>query len=629
MSLTVRTKRGKYTVEIKDLPLSMLIHETGLSLDLQCGGLGICGKCEVELGAGEYLVSGQLLKVAEGEKTKALSCRTKVLSKKASVHVPDSSLLQSSGKIYDDFILKKPEFTPRICKLSIYIPETDENNTSSSWELIKKDLENYFETDISPVSLSVASQIPDALKHGQSITVAIVSSNKKYYVAGIEPGNTAISNYALAIDIGTTTVVLALVDMNNGNIIARTSSYNMQMSKADDIASRISAASASPEDLSYMRKLVVNDTINPLIETACEQTGVKSEYIYAATVSGNTVMSHLFLGLSPESIGKIPFRPVMREYPDIRAAKLGMKINPNGIISVIPSISGYIGGDIVSDIHISGFCNLKEASVLIDLGTNSEMALAYNKKIYACAAAAGPAFEGAGLMCGCRAVDGAIEHIFFDEKLQFTISTIGNKKAAGICGSAIIDFIDCGFKCGLINAFGRYDIDMLKSKNKYLSIPAKNGLQSHACILADTNDPAHPVFVSETDIEQILKAKAAVYSGLKTMLSLHNLEFKDLRKIILAGGFAKYIDIQNAICIGMLPEISGNIIECIGNGSLAGAWADLINTDTSIHFREIINIPEVISLNMIPDFESNFIDALLIPNYNEAEFPQTLALNIL
>lgn len=624
MPILVKTdKRELELPSSSSKPLSLLMHDAGISLDLQCAGLGICRKCAVELGPGEYIVSDKRLIVEAGKTHKALACKTRVLSENATVTVPKTALLKSEGKIYDDFELCEYSFASLTRKLIIKVPEPCLEKPFSDWERIKNEIPEEFNELSCP--LNVLLKIPSALRDNNTVSVTLGKRLNSWQLLEIENCNTTGRNLSAAIDIGTTTVVVLLADMNTGAILAKSSSYNQQMSRADDVASRISAASSSPEQLKYMQKLIISDTINPLIMNACEKAGQKPEDIFRIAVSGNTVMSHLFLGLSPEKIGAIPFQPVTNIYPDCRGADLGLAMHERGIVSIVPSISGYIGGDITSDIYISRL-NGGGLSALIDLGTNSEMVLSDNGGLFACAAAAGPAFEGAGMLCGCRAAPGAIEHISFNAELNFNISVIGNEKPSGICGSAIIDFIADAFFCGLINSMGRYNLDMLKKNKKYLHADTPSG-KSHACVLveAKNSDSGKPIIVTELDVEQILKAKAAVYAGLKTLLSERNYSFKDLNSLILAGGFAKYIDIEKAVRIGMLPEIPKEKVSSIGNGSLAGAYLSLIDNSVNTSFLKIIEIPKVISLNTIPGFETTFVDALMLPNFNPDEFPETLS----
>jgi uncharacterized 2Fe-2S/4Fe-4S cluster protein (DUF4445 family) len=426
----------------------------------------------------------------------------------------------------------------------------------------------------------------------------------------------------LAVDIGTTTVAVMLVDMENGEILAKETSYNQQMKLADDIASRISAASASHEDLEHMRELVVENTVNKLVKKLCAKTGNNHRDIYVAALSGNTVMTHLFSGISPFSIGTFPFAPATNRYPDRKGGKMKILMNEEGTVRLFPSVAGYVGGDVVSDIFISSLKDNKGLCAMIDIGTNSEMVLADNEQLTATAAAAGPAFEGAGIMCGCRAVHGAVEHISFDRELNFNIETIDGGKPVGLCGTATIDFIAEGFRCGLINEFGRIDTVLLKEKNRYYELEY-SGRKVSACMITPASESGNSrdIFITETDIEQILKAKGAVYSGLKTLLSKNGRTFSELDRIILAGGFAGYIKIDNAVYIGMLPDLDRKKYGNIGNASLGGAYYSLVDSSVNAELDEIAGIPEVTALNTIPEFENNYIDALLIPNFSAGEFP--------
>jgi uncharacterized 2Fe-2S/4Fe-4S cluster protein (DUF4445 family) len=625
MTLTIDSTGEKLRIDIRrDKPLSFLIQQAGIPLDLQCSGLGICGKCAVFLGEGEYEVSGETVKISKGEEQKALSCRTKILSDHAVVRVPPRAVLKTEGKIYDDFELDKFNFAPLTRKILVELPESSLEKPVADWDILKAEIKKR-DPDVNDLSccLDVLRKFPLLLEESRTITATIGRFHKQWDLIDVESGDTAGKNLGLAVDIGTTTVAALLVDMNTGKVLSKASAYNQQMSRADDVASRISVASNGADELKYMKDLVVNDTINKLIKELCEKANRKTDEIQRMAVSGNTVMSHLFLGLSPKSIGVLPFQPVTNVYADSVGSELGISMHGCGIVNIVPSISGYIGGDITSDIYVSGLDKTNDLTALVDLGTNSEMALAENGEILTAAAAAGPAFEGAGMLCGCRASKGAIEHIDFDESLDFKIQTIGDAKAIGICGSAIIDFIAKGYKCGLINPMGRFDLDMLKKANRYVEADIC-GRKSHACLLASEkeSETGEPVLVAEGDIEQILKAKAAVYAGLKTLLSEKGKTFKDLKKIILAGGFAKYINVDNAITMGMLPDLPSEIYQSIGNGSLAGAFLALIDPDASKAYLEIIDKPKVTALNLIPEFEMSFVDALMIPNYNESEFGQ-------
>ncbi len=431
----------------------------------------------------------------------------------------------------------------------------------------------------------------------------------------------ATAPLAAAVDIGTTTVALVLLDPATGHILARASQYNQQIRKADDISARISFCRTDSE-VQVMQELVIQQTINPLLDEACAAAGVQAGRVQRLAVAGNTVMEHLFLGLPVESIGRLPFHAVRHIHPPCAAGTLGLAMAPDGRVDVVPSVAGYIGGDITADIHAAHLQALGGESVLVDIGTNSEVVYALDGRLLACATAAGPAFEGAGLLHGRRASPGAIEHVRCDAALAFQCDVIGGGPADGICGSGIIDFLAVGFRCGLISAHGRFDVARLQEAGRYALSPLARG-SSHACVLvpAAASATGQAILVTERDIEQVLKAKAATYAGLKTLLALQGRSVRDIPRFVLAGGFARHIDLANAIALGLLPDLPLERFEVLGNGSLAGAYLALTDAAALPAMEKLSRLPQVVELNRTPDFEDNFIDALLIPNLNTMEFP--------
>jgi len=427
------------------------------------------------------------------------------------------------------------------------------------------------------------------------------------------------AGYGLAIDIGTTTVVAALINLTTGETLGRESLYNQQILKADDVVSRISLCSEEG-NLEALKELVIDHTLNPLIHKLCAGHNISKNDIVHLAVSGNTVMMHIFYGVSPVSIGVIPFEPVSRTFEQ-PASNLGIDTHPDAVVEAIPAISGYVGGDISSDLHVAKLCQQEGLVLLVDIGTNGEMAAYHNGHVTACATAAGPAFEGAGLLHGARAASRAIDTIRYDEDLDFKITVIGDPVPMGLCGSAIIDFIAEGFRCGLINMVGRYDIDLLKEKECYESV---NGM--HACVLVRPEDSAtgESITITEHDIAEILKAKAAIYAGLKTLLAELGKTVHNLDKVILAGGFAKHIRLGNAIAMGLLPDIEIEKYDVIGNGSLAGAALALLDQSSSAAYLEIINRPRIIELNKSDWFTNYYQEALAIPNLEEDDFPNAV-----
>ncbi len=419
--------------------------------------------------------------------------------------------------------------------------------------------------------------------------------------------------YGVAVDVGTTTVVAALIDLETGKVLSRESLYNQQILKADDVVSRISLCS-EPGNLETLKELVVDHTLNPLIHKLCTGTGIDKKQIVHLAISGNTVMMHIFFGVSPASIGVIPFKPVSHTFSST-AAELGIDARSDALVETVPAIAGYIGGDITSDLYVSNLSG--RLSVLIDIGTNGEMVACLDGQMTACATAAGPAFEGAGLLHGARAASRAIDSIAYNETLDFELTVIGEPSPVGLCGPAIIDFIAEGFRCGLINAMGRYDIEMLKREDRYESICGM-----HACMLVapELSATGESITITEGDVAEILKAKAAIYAGLKTLLAELGKTVHDIDHLVLAGGFAKHINLENAICIGLLPDIEIEKYDVIGNGSLAGAALALLDKGTQQDYLDLIEKPEIVTLNQTEHFTNYFQEALAIPNLDESDF---------
>ena len=539
-----------------------LAREAGWHIDAKCGGRGSCASCNVLLGQGCYRVFGEQVDVAAEQRREVLSCQAYVVGDDAEVFLPRSSVISFDGaRIADEMDIPPHNFNPRF-------------------------------------------------KEG----------------------------YGVAVDVGTTTVVAALIDLSSGELLSRESLYNQQILKADDVVSRISLCNTEGQ-LEALQELVIGHTLNPLIHKLFAGAGIDGNEIIHLALSGNTVMMHIFFGVSPASIGTIPFEPVSRTF-ESTAGELGIDTNPEAFVEAVPAISGYVGGDITSDLYVASlrgqlrgqsynlmFFQQKTLNyrtdpsclaVLIDIGTNGEMVASLDGKMTACATAAGPAFEGAGLLHGARAASRAIDSVKFDANLDFELTVIGEPNPMGLCGSAIIDFIAEGFRCGLINAFGRYDVEMLNNQSRYEEVCGM-----HACMLVapELSATGESITVTEGDIAEILKAKAAIYGGLKSLLAELGKTVHDIDHIVLAGGFAKHIDLANAICIGLLPDIDMDKYEVIGNGSLAGAALALLDQGTEQAYRDLIDKPQIVTLNQTDHFTNHFQEALAIPNLETDDFP--------
>lgn len=448
------------------------------------------------------------------------------------------------------------------------------------------------------------------LKIGECSSADFYATRRNLFV----PRPDVDGQLGIAVDLGTTTVAALLVELSSGKILARQSAYNRQIELADNIASRI-ALCAEAESVTKLQQLLIADTLEPMFS---KFQGL--ERVTEIVFSGNTVMSHLALGLSPLCIGTIPFEPLTKVYSEHAASALGLECCPNAHVRTVPSIAGYVGGDVVCDLYVSEPNGNVE--LLVDIGTNGEIVLNDHAKLLATATAAGPAFEGAGLLHGCRAADGVIETIVCRDDDTLAVEIIGSKPATGLCGSAVVDFIATGLKSGLINMMGRFDLERLKAAGLWMECG-----NSYACIIVpqDQSGLDGPVLITEYDISQILKAKAAVYAGIRTLLEIGGHSLADLDRLVLAGGFAAHLKLENAITIGLLPELPVEKFDVVGNGSLAGAYAALGDAGVWEDLHRIAEIPDSCHLAETKHFEGCFVDALALPHMDPDEFPKTCA----
>ncbi len=457
------------------------------------------------------------------------------------------------------------------------------------------------------------------LKIGSCASADFYATRKNLF----QPLENSAGQLGVAVDIGTTTVAAVLVELSTGQILARETAYNRQIELADNIASRIALCTAD-ENVKKLQRLIIAETLVPIFGKLSVQSSRSLDQVTEIVFSGNTVMSHLALGLSALSIGTIPFEPLTKVFSEHAAPEIGLTCCPNARVRTVPAIAGYIGGDLVSDLYISEpdpAC----LELIVDIGTNGEIILNKHGRLMATATAAGPAFEGAGLLHGCRADVGVIEKIICrpDDSIEF--ETIGGNPATGLCGSAAVDFIASAWRTGLLNDMGRFDLHRLRAAGRLVELDY-HGIKGNACVIVGREESGlnEPLLITEFDVSQILKAKAAVYAGIRTLLERGGFRVGDIERLVLAGGFAAHLRIPNAITIGLLPEIPLEKYDVVGNGSLAGAYAALGSGGVWEELHRIAELPESCHLAETGEFENRFIDALAIPNLDPDEFQETI-----
>lgn len=421
-----------------------------------------------------------------------------------------------------------------------------------------------------------------------------------------EPG---VDGYGIAFDIGTTTVVGILWDMYHGKYVDSASISNPQIQYGQDVISRITF-SEKEGNLQILHKLII-DCLNDLTKTLCLKNNVVSHTVYRVTVCGNTTMSHLFLGADPYSLARSPFKPGYMGTIIKTAVDVGLHINQKGTVTLLPNIAGHVGGDITAGILATRLGITRGNVLFIDIGTNGEIVLSCNRKMFACSAAAGPAFEGASIYQGIRACEGAIERIqIVDDEVVF--KTIGDIPPVGICGSGLIDAVAAMLRSGIIDETGR-----LLAKKEYQSLHPDSLLGER--IIEDKDEKRfvlvyregrENIVITQKDVREVQLAKGAVVAGIKIMLQYAGIKSGDLNYLLIAGAFGNYIDKQNAISIGLIPSMEPEKIVFTGNSAAAGALMVLINKDEERKMKKIPGLIEHVNLAMDQRFNRLFVESL-------------------
>ncbi len=420
---------------------------------------------------------------------------------------------------------------------------------------------------------------------------------------------------AFAVDVGTTTVVVLLVDLVTGEVLSRAGGFNEQIRFGDNVITRIEAA-RDPKNLAALQHAIVTETIQPLLLKACERARRGPERIAGGAIAGNTTMLHLLVGADPTPLGVAPFTPRFITGRQVQASEINLIANglaPETPLQLLPGIAAYIGADITAGVFASGMVFDERPSLLVDIGTNGEIVLQADGKLFGCATAAGPAFEGCGLRCGTRARDGAVSDL--NLRLNpFALETevIGNvplARANGLCGSAYVDFLATARSAGLLGVNGRFDLpvwDALPAENRFLH----EGRRAFRLVARNGADDLR---VSEVDVALLLQAKAAIGAGIEVLLATASVRAAELGRVYLAGGFGMHLNVAHAIAIGLLPGFREEQVRVVGNTSLAGALLALVDRTTLAEMESLREQVQVIELNLADGFEDRYIEHLMLP----------------
>lgn len=491
-------------------------------------------------------------------------------------------------------------------------PPTEEDARSDQRRLLDG-LKDGFGEVVLPLPL-IRRLYPLCRKARWRLTATLVWDGANWHVTDLEPGDTTAWHYGLAADLGSTSVTIELVDMSSGTVVAKESMYNRQTAFGSDVLTRIFYAKDQPEHLEELRLAAV-ETINELMDRLTETSGVDVSRCPVLVLAGNTVMTHFLLGLDGFPLFLSPYAPVAAEPGFLTGAEVGLRLD--GWVYLYPSRANYMGGDIISGVVATGIARSENIRLFFDIGTNGELVAGCKDFLLAGAGAAGPALEGGVIRTGMCAGPGAVERVDIRGE-QVTLGVIGGEKARGICGSGIVDLLAELFLEGIIDFRGTFQPE--KSRRV---VQAGEELAYRYADGSETAD-GQPLLFYQSDIQEFLATKAAAYTMVEYMLKAIGMTFDDVEKFYVAGAFGTYIRTASAVTIGLYPDLPEEKVACVGNSSLEGAEALLLDRERLAEIRSILEKMDYIQYGAIPDFVDSMSAARAIPHLDTARYPSVM-----
>lgn len=619
----------------------------GIYINASCGGNGACGKCRVKILEGT-VDSHPHSKISEEEYNSGvrLACMTSITSD-VTVEIPlESQVDRASLKrkreaphilsaLDLERLVKGLEVDPAVFKKYLELPKpTPQDNLSDLERLMRELRQDHAIKDVS-VDFPVIRRLSKLARQADwKVTATVVLTRKGYKLINVESGNREDRNFSIVIDIGTTTISGQLLDLVNCRVymskektqngrelctVAESSDYNGQISYGEDVISRIMYA----QKKGGLRKLqeIVIKTINGIIDELIQTSGIAPGDVTHLVLAGNTTMTHLVLAIDPKYIMLSPYTPVANFVPPVRAINLGINVPEHVHVYIFPSVASYVGGDIVAGVLGSGMFQKDDVTLFIDIGTNGEIVLGNKEWLMCASCSAGPAFEGGGIKFGMRAGRGAIEQIRINpDTLEPMVLTIGRTKPMGICGSGLIAVVAELVETGLVDQNGKFHETTGTNRVR----KGEDGYEYVICYAHETQIN-RDIVITEVDLDNLIRTKAAVYAGCKVLVDSAGFSFNDLDTMIIAGGFGHYLDIEKAQIIGFLPELPSEKFVFVGNGSLLGARLLSFSKGFLDEAEKIAKMMTNIDLSNTPEFMDEFIAAMFLPHTDHNAFPGVMA----
>ena len=613
-----------------------LARRANVAIDAPCSGNGSCGKCKVKLVEGQLeTIKSRHISDEEYNAGWRLSCNSKVLSD-CVVWVPDiASAYQSRMKTADlsspkeiaifedcqaDLRVSGIEFTNNFRSAVITMAEPTLDDTMPDNERVTWAIQEALGVQNVKIPFAVMVKLASTLRaHNWNICVkGEVQGDTFLCMEVCDPADTAI--VGCAIDIGTTTVTMVLVDLQSGKILAKGSSGNGQIRYGADVINRI-IEQGKPGGKKKLQDAIVKETLTPIIANLCKSADINARSILRLCVAANTTMNHLFVGVDAESVRMEPYIPSFFGWEGLLAGDLKLPANPLAAVQIAPNIGSYVGGDITAGTLAAGLWDKDEMSLFIDLGTNGELVFGNRDFLMSCACSAGPAFEGGDISCGMRATDGAVEACVIDkDTMEPTLTIVGDEgqKAVGICGSGIIDIISELFRCRIINAKGLFVREGDRVKRD------QHGMGRYVLAFAEESETGREISINEVDIDNFIRAKGAIFSAIDTLLTSVDMTVDMIDHVYVAGGIGSGINMKNAVNIGMLPDVELEKYSYIGNSSLTGAYAMVLSDQANAKCAEVGANMTYLELSTYPGYMDSFVAACFLPHTDARLFPKSV-----
>ena len=611
-------------------------HLAGIDIGQPCGGQGRCGRCAVQATEGSVRRRSTLrLSQQDVEQGYALACQS-VVEGDVSIYVPPQEKIErrlttdrvvAEVTVPDGYDYSQVQTVRRI-HLDLTPPSMDDQTDDLSRLQIAFKLQHRFENVT--CSLPLLQKIGATLREGEWKVTAIVDlsnvlqsgeSNRAVHLIDLQPGHVDEFSplWGTAIDIGTTTVSLWLVDLVSGKVRAQVAEYNGQIARGEDVISRIMYASKNGGSDDLRQRVL--DTINGLLEKSCLRVKAKPEDVFKVTIAGNSTMIHLLLGIPAGSIRMSPFVTAVNHPPVMAAHEVGVKANPEASVDCLPGVASYVGADITAGVLSSGVDVAEDVTLFLDIGTNGETVLGNHDWLVTCACSAGPAFEGAGVVNGMRATQGAIEEIWINsDTLEPTYRVIGGGKPKGICGSGLISLLSEAFLTGILDKGG--NVNLMASSSR-----VREGAHGGEYVVAwgAESESGEDIVLSRVDVDNLIRAKAAIYAGFTVLADTVGIPLESVSKVLVGGSFGKYINVEKAVQIGLLPDMPWEQFDFLGNTSVKGAYLALLDWRKREQLTEIAKRMTYIELSADNSFYDAFTSALFLPHTDISKFPSVEA----